>query len=82
MSYPRVTFSLESICPHSSEVLVSYLTQLLAGYRQGLARDLTEPAEAIRAALAAEDNPARRGTLLGLLAQSLIQQDRQPLKID
>ena len=61
---------------------MSYLAQLLAGYRQGLAVDPTESAEAIRAALADEDDPARRGTLLGLLAQSLVRQDCQLPKID
>jgi hypothetical protein len=64
------------------EVLVSYLTELLAGYRQGIARDLTESTEALQAALKGEDNPARRGIILGLLAQSLVQQDRQLLTID
>ena len=61
---------------------MSYLARLLSGYRQGLACDLIESAEAIRAALADEGDPARRGTLLGLLAQSLVQQDRQLPKID
>lgn len=61
---------------------MSYLAQLLSGYHQGLAGDLTESAEAIRAALAGEDDPARRGTLLGLLAQALVRQDCQLPKID
>jgi hypothetical protein len=82
MSYHLVTLSLESIRPHSPEVTVSYLAQLLSGYRQGLACDLTETAMVIRAALAGEEDPARRGTLLGLLAQSLVRQDRQVLTID
>jgi hypothetical protein len=64
------------------EVQVSYLAKLLSGYHQGLACDLTETGEVIRAALAAEEDPTRRGTLLGLLAQSLVQQDRQILTID
>jgi hypothetical protein len=80
---PAVTLSLELIRPaHSPEAPVSYLAQLLSGYRQGLAGDLTESAEAIRAALTGEDDPARRGTLLGLLAQSLVRQDCQLPKID
>jgi hypothetical protein len=61
---------------------VSYLTELLAGYRQGIARDLTESAEALQAALEGENDPVKRGTILGLLAQSLVQQDRQFLTID
>jgi hypothetical protein len=61
---------------------VSYLAQLLAGNRRGLAGDLTESATAIRAALAGDDDPARRGTLLGLLAQALVRQDCQLPKID
>jgi hypothetical protein len=60
---------------------VSYLTELLAGYRQGLARDLTESTEALQAALEGENDPARRGNVLGLLAQSLVRQDRQLLTI-
>jgi hypothetical protein len=64
------------------EVLVSYLTELLAGYRQGLARDLTESTEALQAALEDENDPASRGNVLGLLAQSLVRQDRQLLTID
>jgi hypothetical protein len=61
---------------------VSYLTELLAGYRQGLARDLTESTEALQAALDGANDPARRGNVLGLLAQSLVRQDRQLLTID
>jgi hypothetical protein len=61
---------------------MSYLARLLAGYRQGLAHDLLEPAEAIQAALTEEGDPGRRGVLLGLLAQSLIQQDQYTPKID
>lgn len=61
---------------------MSYLTELLAGYRQGIACDLTESTEALQTALEDENDPVKRGTILGLLAQSLVQQDRQFLTID
>ena len=61
---------------------MSYLTELLSGYRQGIARDLTESTEALQAALEGENDPFKRGTILGLLAQSLVQQDRQLFTID
>jgi hypothetical protein len=57
------------------------MTQLLAGYRSGLDRDPPESGEAVRAALAEEDDAYRRGVLLGLLANSLVQPDRSSSKI-
>src|SRR5215472_6451843 len=85
MSYPPVTVTLEPII--SPRALLGgtvspYLDKLLAGYRQGLARDLPGSADAIRAALAGEDDPARRGALLGMLAQALVQQDQLCPTID
>lgn len=61
---------------------MSYLAQLLHGYCQGLAGHPTESVTTIRVALAGEDDPVRRGVLLGLLAQSLVQQDCQGPTID
>jgi hypothetical protein len=60
---------------------VPYLAQLLAGYRTGLDHDPPESGEAVRAALTEEDDAYRRGILLGLLANSLVQPDRSSSKI-
>lgn len=58
-----------------------YLAQLLAGYRCGLSHDPPESGEAIRDALAGENDAYRRGLLLGLLANSLVQSERFSSKI-
>jgi hypothetical protein len=58
-----------------------YLAQLLAGYRRGLDHDPPESGEAVRAALAGENDAYRRGLLLGLLANSLVQSERSSSKI-
>jgi hypothetical protein len=50
---------------------VTYLNELLAGYRKGLASNPAEPIQALRAALADTDDPWQRGALLGLLATAL-----------
>jgi len=50
---------------------MTYLDELLAGYRQGLASNPTQAIQALRAALAETDEPRQRGTLLGLLAKAL-----------
>jgi hypothetical protein len=60
---------------------VPYLAQLLAGYRTGLDHEPPESGEAVRAALTEEDDAYRRGILLGLLANSLVQPDRSSSKI-
>jgi len=51
---------------------MTYLDELLAGYRQGLADNPPQPIQALRAALAEADDPRQRGTLLGLLAKTLV----------
>jgi hypothetical protein len=66
---------------HSSEEAVPYLAQLLAGYRSGIDHHPPESGETVRAALAEEDDAFRRGVLLALLANSLVQPDRSPSKI-
>lgn len=58
-----------------------YLAQLLAGYRNGLDRDPPESGEAVRVALTEENDAFRRGVLLALLANSLVQSDRSITKI-
>lgn len=58
-----------------------YLAQLLAGYQSGLDHHPPESDEAVRAALAEEDDAFRRGLLLALLANSLVQPDRPTSKI-
>jgi len=50
---------------------VTYLSELLAGYREGLAGDPPEPIQALRTALTETDDPWQRGVLLGLLATAL-----------
>jgi hypothetical protein len=60
---------------------VPYLAQLLAGYRSGLGHHLPESGETVRAALAEEDDAFRRGVLLALLANSLVQPDPPSSKI-
>jgi hypothetical protein len=60
---------------------VSYLAQTRSGCRLYLASDLTQSAGAVLAAFADESDPTRRDTLLGLLAQSLVQQYCQLLKV-
>jgi hypothetical protein len=50
---------------------MTYLDELLAGYRQGLASNPTQAIQALRAALAETHEPRQRGILLGLLAQAL-----------
>jgi hypothetical protein len=60
---------------------VPYLAQLLAGYRHGLDHDPPESDEAVRAALAGETDAYRRGLLLGLLANFLVQSERSSSKI-
>lgn len=50
---------------------MTYLDDLLAGYRQGLVDNAPHPIQALRAALFETDDPMRRGALLGLLAQAL-----------
>ena len=53
---------------------MSYLVQLLAGYRQGLPDEPLPPAKALEAALAEANNPIRRGALESL-ARTLILRD-------
>ena len=50
---------------------MTYLDELLAGYRQGLVDNAPQAIQALRAALAGTDEPRQRGALLGLLAQAL-----------
>jgi hypothetical protein len=50
---------------------VSYVDELLTGYRQGLASNSPHSIKDVRAALAEADDPRQRGTLLGLLAKEL-----------
>jgi hypothetical protein len=50
---------------------VSYLNELLTGYRQGLADGPPKPARAVQVALGEADDPRQRGALLGLLAKAL-----------
>ena len=50
---------------------MSYLDELLAGYRQALAGKPQQPIEGLRAALATADDPRQRGALLGLLALAM-----------
>ncbi len=50
---------------------MSYLDELLAGYRQGLKNNPRQPMQILRAGLAEASDPRQRGTLLGLLAQAL-----------
>jgi hypothetical protein len=50
---------------------MTYLDELVAGYRQGLASNPTQAIQALRATLAATNEPRQRGTLLGLLAKAL-----------
>jgi hypothetical protein len=58
-----------------------YLAQLLAGYGRGLDHDPPESGEAILVALAEENDAYRRGLLLGLLANWLVQSERSSSKI-
>src|SRR5262245_38062394 len=83
MSYPSATLSIQSIIRLCTLLggTVPYLAQLLAGYRTGLDHDPPESSEAVRAALTEEDDAYRRGILLGLLANSLVQSDRSSSKI-
>ncbi len=50
---------------------MSYLDELLSGYREGLAIDAPQPIQAVRAALTEADDPRQRGSLLGVLATAL-----------
>ena len=50
---------------------MSYLDELLTGYRQGLADEPPQPVHAVRAALTETGDPRQRGALLGLLAKAL-----------
>ena len=50
---------------------MSYLDELLSGYREGLVGEPPQPIQAVRAALTAADDPRQRGALLGLLARAL-----------
>jgi hypothetical protein len=58
---------------------MSYLNELLTGYQQGVARDPSQPIEAVHAALAKADNPRQRGILLGLLAKILARPQKMAL---
>jgi hypothetical protein len=54
---------------------VSYLDELLAGYRQGLADDRPTPIAAARAELHCTVDPNQRGRLLAVVARALTDQD-------
>jgi hypothetical protein len=61
---------------------MSYLAQMLAGYRQGLTGEPLQPVEDLEAALAEAKDPKRRGALLGGLARTLTLRDRHTTNID
>lgn len=61
---------------------MSYLVQLLAGYRQGLTDEPLPPAEDLEAALAEANDPIRRGALLEGLARTLTLRDRHTTNIN
>ena len=50
---------------------MSYLDELLAGYRQGLAYDRPTPIAAARVALNCAVDPNQRGRLLAVVAKAL-----------
>jgi len=50
---------------------MTYLDELLAGYRQGLDGHPPQAIQELRTALAETHEPRKRGTLLGLLAKAL-----------
>jgi len=54
---------------------VSYLDELLAGYRQGLADDRPTPIAAARAGLKSTVHPNQRGRLLAVVAKALAHRD-------
>ena len=54
---------------------MSYLDELLAGYRQGLEDEPQQPVSALAETLALAHDPGRRGRLLGLLAQVIARAD-------
>jgi hypothetical protein len=51
---------------------MTYLDELLAGYRQGLDDDPPSAIQAVHSALAETNEPRQRGALLGLLANALV----------
>jgi hypothetical protein len=55
--------------------VVSYLDELLAGYRQGLADDRPTPIAAARAGLKSTVDPNQRGRLLAVIAKTLTDRD-------
>ena len=59
---------------------MTYLDELLIGYRQGLADKPPRAIQDLRVALAETDDPRRRGALLGLLATALSVRSRDPLQ--
>jgi hypothetical protein len=61
---------------------MSYLAQLLAGYRRGLTDVELTPLDDLEAALAAADDPEQRGRMLGCLARTLALCDGHATKID
>jgi len=54
---------------------VSYLDELLAGYRQGLADDRPTPIATARAGLKSTVDPNQRGRLLAVVAKALADRD-------
>ncbi len=54
---------------------MSYLDELLAGYREGLADDRPTPIAAARAGLKSTVDPNRRGRLLAVVAKALADRD-------
>ena len=51
---------------------MTYLDELLTGYKQGLAGNPSQSIQALRSALTETDDARQRGMLLGLIAQALV----------